>query len=148
MKRRFDESGEPGPVTIEGYGKLWVARRKERGIFSARDDENRFKRHVNPRKLGLVRFGTMALSEIRPIHIRGLIDALKTEPDKKKRLAPRSIRAVYGMLHTMFVDAKMEGLISSNPCELPRGILPKMRDKDPLWRATALFTVGEVEQLI
>ncbi|MGZ4325893.1 MAG: hypothetical protein ACXVV5_28030, partial [Solirubrobacteraceae bacterium] len=48
----------------------------------------------------------------------------------------------------MFVDAKLDELVVSNPCELPRESLPKRVDKDPLWRATAKFTRAEVEALI
>ncbi len=69
-----------------------------------------------------------------------------TDPEKK--LAPRTIRNIYGMLHTMFVDAKVEGLIVSNPCELPRDALPKRRDKDATWRASAVLVASEVERLI
>src|SRR5262245_9164363 len=52
------------------------------------------------------------------------------------------------MLHTMFVDAKVEGLIVSNPFELPREALPKRRDKNATWRASAVFAASEVESLI
>ncbi|MGZ5764503.1 MAG: tyrosine-type recombinase/integrase [Usitatibacter sp.] len=86
----------------------------------------------------------MPLEEVRPRHIRDLVRLLKEGGE----LAPRSIRNVYGMLHAMFVDAKLDELVVSNPCELPRESLPKRVDKDPLWRATAKFTRAEVEALI
>ena len=47
----------------------------------------------------------------------------------------------------MFEDAVAEELIESNPCTLGRGELPKKADKDPTWRAQAVFTRDEVEQL-
>ena len=52
------------------------------------------------------------------------------------------------MLHTMFIDARMERLIVANPSELPRDALPKKRDKDPLWRSSAHSSREEVELLI
>src|SRR5207248_4084625 len=117
----------------------WVERRKARGLLSATDDETRFKLHVNPHPIEGVPLGLMPVSEIEPVHIRDLLRDLMAEKDAKKKLAPRSIRNLYGMLHTLFIDAKMERLIASNPCELPRDALPKRRDLDPLWRSGAHY---------
>jgi integrase len=64
------------------------------------------------------------------------------------KLAPRTVRNVYGVLHTMLKDAVVDELIDSNPCTLKRGDLPKKVDKDPTWRANAVFTRGEMEQLL
>jgi integrase len=63
-------------------------------------------------------------------------------------LDPRSIRNVYGMLHTFFHDAVVDELITSNPCVLKQGELPGRIDKDPSWRAKAVYSRDEVEQLI
>jgi len=146
--RLKSELNTDGPVTLQAYAKRWVARRKERGITSAEHDEARFKLHINPHPIEGVPFGLMSLADIEPVHVRDLVRDLASEPDLKKRLAPRTIRGIYGMLHTMFVDARMERLITANPCELPRDALPKKRDKDPLWRSSAHFSKEEVEQLI
>jgi len=48
----------------------------------------------------------------------------------------------------MFEDAVAEELIESNPCTLKRGELPRKTDKDPTWRAQAVFTREEVERLL
>lgn len=145
LSRELDTDG---PITLKAYAKRWVARRKERGITSAEHDEARFKLHVNPHPVEGVPFGLMALGDIEPVHVRDLIRDLSAETDLTKKLAPRTIRGIYGMLHTMFIDARMERLVSANPCELPRDALPKKRDKDPLWRSSAHFSREEVELLI
>jgi len=86
---------------------------------------------VNPHPIAGIPFGLTPIADIEPVHIRDLIRDLVAERDPEKKLAPRSIRNLYGMLHTMFIDARMERLIMANPCELPREALPKKRDKDP-----------------
>ena len=142
------ELDSDGPVTLAAYAKRWVERRKERGIASARDDGARFRLHINPHRINGLPFGLMPIADVEPLHIRDLVRDLVGEKDPAKKLAPRSIRNLYGMLHTMFIDARMERLIVANPCELPREALPKKRDKDPLWRSSAHFSREEVEQLI
>ena len=103
---------------------------------------------MNPHPIAGIPFGLTPIADIEPVHIRDLIRDLVAERDPEKKLAPRSIRNLYGMLHTMFIDARMERLIMANPCELPREALPKKRDKDPLWRSSAHFSREEVERLI
>ena len=147
-KRVADETGVDGPVTLQSYALRWASQRRERGISTARDDETRLKMHVLPYRVDRVPFGTMTIDDVQPVHIRDLVRDLMAVTDPAKKLAPRTIRNIYGMLHTMFVDAKVEGLIVSNPCELPREALPKRRDKDATWRASAVFVASEVEQLI
>jgi integrase len=137
-----------GPITLRMYAARWVKRRKERGISSAADDEARFKNHVSPHRIDGIPFGLMPIADVEPVHIRDLVRDLVAEKDAAKKLAPRSIRNLYGMLHTLFIDARMERLIAANPCELPREALPKKRDKDPLWRSSAHFSREEVELLI
>lgn len=91
----------------------------------------------------------VVLSLVRPRHIRDLIRMLSARiGTKKEDMAPRTVRHVYGTLHTMFADAVAEELIETNPCVLKRGELPKKRDKDPEWRAGAVFSREEVERTI
>jgi hypothetical protein len=44
------------------------------------------------------------------------------------RLAPKTIRNVYGTLHTLFRDALLKELMTIDPCVLPRGALPSPRE--------------------
>jgi integrase len=73
-----------------------------------------------------------------------MVRALCRDPD----LAPRTIRNIYGIAHTMFRDAKIDDVIIANPCELKRGELPGKTDKDPEWRNAATYTLKEVRTLI
>jgi integrase len=143
-----DELGGEGPVTLQAYAQRWVEKRKARGISSARDELSRFKMHITPHRVDGIPLGLFPLADIEPLHIRDLVRDLMAETNPEKKLAPRTIRNLYGMLHTMFIDARMERLIVANPCELPRDALPKKRDKDPLWRSSAHFSREEVELLI
>jgi integrase len=129
---------EDGPITVRRYATRWVEDRIKAGLASAVDDESRFRLHALP---GL---GAIKLEDVRPRHIRDLVKKLRADG----KLAPRSVRHVYGLLHTMFKDATVDELIDTNPCVLTRGDLPKIVDKDPTWRAGAVFTRGELEQLI
>jgi integrase len=142
------EMDADGPITLKSYAARWVKRRQERGLSSARDEQARFDRHIVSHFIEGLPFGLMPIGDIEPVHIRDLIRDLVAEKHPDKKLAPRTIRNLYGMLHTMFIDARMERLIAANPCELPRDALPKKRDKDPLWRSSAHFSREEVEQLI
>ena len=131
------EAGETeaeGPLTVKQYAARWLARRT---TVTKKDDEGRLE-HV----MGAL--GAMKLAEVRPRHIRSVVTTLATESG----LAPRTVRHVYGVLHTMFHDAVVDELLDASPCVLKRGDLPKKVDADPAWRPTAIFTRAEVEGLI
>ena len=134
---QLDEATD-GPCTVARYERKWTADRKVQGLTSADDESTRLRLHALPT------IGAMPIEEVRPRHIRDLIKALRAEG----KLAPRTIRHVYGVLHVLFRDAVVDELIPTNPCILKRGELPKVIDKDPTWRAGAVFTRGELEQLI
>ncbi|MBI3203050.1 MAG: tyrosine-type recombinase/integrase [Myxococcales bacterium] len=128
------------PLTVQRYGKQWAELRRRRGVNNAPVDEGRLGNHV----YGII--GTMLLSEVRPRHIRIIVMDLRSKmgpaPDQ---LAPRTVRHVYALLHCMFADALADELITQNPCVLRRSDLPKSVDKNPEWRATAVFDRHEVE---
>ncbi|WP_224364234.1 tyrosine-type recombinase/integrase [Hyalangium versicolor] len=128
-----------GPITVERYADKWLQERRERGIASADDDEGRL-RHALPK------LGQLELSAVRPRHVRDVMRALK----KSGKLAPRTQLHVYGVLRVMFADAVTEELLEQSPCTLKtrRQELPEKRDKDPLWRATAVYSREEVVALI
>jgi integrase len=143
IEARVKEGVEPddlvlGPLTVRRYAERWTKERTENGLSSAPDDGTRLRLHALPT------IGHLNMEEVRPRHIRDLIKALRAH----SKLAPRTVRHVYGALHTMFRDAVVDELILANPCILKRGELPKRIDKDPTWRAGAVLTRGELEQLI
>ena len=48
---------------------------------------------------------------------------------------------VYQDLKTMMKRAERDGVIDRNPCNFDKGEMPKKIDKDPEWRAGAVFPV-------
>lgn len=133
--QRPAQSGS-GAQTLSAYVDEWIAGRQE--LVSVKDDETRLRLHVLPE------LGSHRLDEIRPRHIRDLMLALKDEG----RLAPRTVRKIYGVLHVLFHTAVADEKIAVTPCVLRRGILPKNKDKVSGWRQTAVFTRDELQQLI
>lgn len=132
-----------GSLTLERYAKAWIERRKQRGVESYRDDQGRLEHHVLPE------LGDMLLTEVRPSHVRDLVRMLRTkESSRGELLAPRSVRAIYFTLQNLFREAVADELIPSTPAVLLKHEMPKKVDKDPTWRATAVFTHEEIEQLI
>jgi integrase len=130
--------GETGPLTFQRFATNWIKERRDRGLTCAGEDEGRMKHHV------LAVFGHRRLDDIRPRDIRQFVREMQAE----NKLAPRTIRNIYGMLHTLFRDAVVEELIQTNPCIVKHGELPEKIDKEPTWRSTAVFMRDEVEQLI
>jgi integrase len=124
-----------GPVTVRRFGEAWTARRKKLGMRSVSSEEGRLKNHV------YARIGDMPIEEVRPRHLVRLVEELRSGG----KLAPRTVHHVYGTLHTLFRDAQLEELIDSNPCVLGPSQLGGKEDKDPEWRATALYTRDELE---
>lgn len=129
----------PEVLTVRKYSGAWLEQRRARRIKSVNEDEDRLE-HALPV------IGHMRLEEVRPKHILALVRGLVAAG----KLAPRTILHVYGVLRVMFSDAQIDELILATPCILKqrRNELPKKTDKDPAWRATAVFSRGEVEQLI
>jgi hypothetical protein len=123
------------PITVALYAGRWLDRRKTKTV---NDDRTRIEKHVLPR------IGHLLMVDVRPHHLRDLIVELKNEG----AIAPKTIREVSGILHTMFNSAVVEELIPSNPVVYERGVLPKKMDKDPNWRHQAIYTRPEIEQLI
>ena len=62
-------------------------------------------------------------------------------------LAPRTQLHVYRTLSAMFRRAVRDELIDRNPCAQDRHELSKKTDRDPEWRAQAVFTRAAAEAL-
>jgi integrase len=135
QRRRAAMNGKTGPLTVTVYADGWLDKRTN---VTAADDRTRITKHVLPR------IGHMLMTDVKPRHIDDVIEQLKAEG----KLAPRTIRSLSGLLHTMFKRAVKEELIAANPVQMERGTLPKKVDKDPTWRSEAIYTRAETEQLI
>lgn len=135
LKARLD-LGVHRPRTVGAYRKFWIQERRDRGLGTASDDEARLKHAAELEPL--------RMDEVKPVHFRDLLRRLQREGT----LAPRTIRHVYATLRAMFKDAFVEQVIDRNPCEVKRSDLPAKKDKNPAWRATAVYARSEVETLI
>jgi integrase len=124
-----------GPLTVAIYAETWLSRRLN---ATAKDDRTRITKHVIPR------IGHLEIVDVRPRHLRDLIVDLRAEG----ALAPKTIRQISGLLHSMFKSAVIDEIIAENPAVFERGVLPSKVDKDPTWRHEAIYTRAEVEQLL
>jgi integrase len=132
-----DELGNAlaGRLTVNTYADRWLDKRK---TVTVADDRTRLRLHVLPR------IGAMLMADVKPRHLRDLVLELRDAGD----LAPKTIRQITGLLHTMFKSAVIEEVIDANPVVFERGTLPKKADKDPTWRHEAIYTRGEIEAVI
>lgn len=152
------ETSSDGVPTVAQYAMTWVKARIAEGLSDASREKGRLERYVVNSALGPLR-----LDHVERKHIRAWLTALKSHRwqrmvqkkgggDKVKhgepeRLAPRTIRATYGILHSMFESA-VDTHLSQSPAKLKKRELPKKADKDPSWRHTAVYRRDEVELLI
>lgn len=122
-------------LTVRRYFTTWIAQREEADL-DWRHDEARMRLHVLPA------IGTLLLAEVRPRHLIDLFRALRS------KLAPRTVRNVYSVVSALFRDARLADLIDQTPCILDEVQLGPVKDKDPEWRAGAVYARNEVERLI
>jgi integrase len=137
-------TGGAAHPTVADYAERWVERQNDRGLRNARCEEQKLRGHVLP----LV--GGRRLEDLRPKDVVRFVDELRRRKreDGKGTLAPRTVRQCYDVLRRLCRDAVIEEVIAATPCVLPPGTLPAKRDRDPSWRATAVFSRSEVEALL
>jgi len=83
---------------------------------------------------------------VRAGHVRALVRRLKAKVGTgQDKLAPRTVRHVFGILHGMFEDAVADELIASNPCAIKRGELPAKIDKDRVTTDAGVLTLDSVQ---
>ncbi len=140
QRRKEVEGGTYAPggastaqTTLATFAAAWLAERRDRGVRSVRDDEIRWRLHIEP-SLGKVRLG-----DLRPQQVAAWIEDLR----RKGTLGAKTIRNVHGTLHGMMETARFRELIVANPASLPRGMLPRSAN-----RKGARFTRDELWQLL
>jgi integrase len=131
-------------LRVSEYAEAWLAKQKLRGLASWRNENQKLRAHVLPL------IGSRVLADLRPKDVVQLVEELKRRPVLRGRglLAPRTAINAYAVFSRMCRDAVIEEVIAATPCVLPSKTLPRKRDKDPTWRATAVFVRDEVETLI
>ncbi len=132
-------------LLVSTYRATWTAGRTKRGMPSAARDEDRLAPLMK-------RLGGMRLADVRRAHVQAaMADMLAMRIERTgKAYAPGSVLVSYDTLKAMFGAALRAELILANPCNLRSadGELPKDVDADPQWRAKAIFTRSELEQLV
>lgn len=144
--RKGNRSAELGPLSVAEWGELWQAERLTRvpKLWNAKHEWAATERHALPALVeGDKRFSRLRLTDVRPRHALALVRALRA-----KGLAPRTVANIWGTVHKLFDDAVVQELVVGNPMVLPKAEYPKRVDKNKTWRKTAVYSRGEVEQLI
>jgi integrase len=144
-KANGEEDNGPDPRTMR-VGELvesFIKQRKAEGIPNAVVEEQRLRDHVLP----VLR--SLRVGDVRPRDAYKLVKAVsRTESNRGGALAPRTVRQVFFTARQVFQYAVLQEIIPGNPMVLARGVLPRVQDKDPSWRARAVFTATEVEMVI
>lgn len=136
-RERSGDPSAPESLTVAAYARRWLPEREQAGI-DWRKDRGILHTHILPA------IGSLALVDVKPAHLAELVRRLRHE----RGAAPRTVRNVYSVASALFRDAAIAGHIASSPCILTHQQLGKIRDKDPEWRAGALFTRDEAERMI
>jgi integrase len=134
-------------ATVRTYGEKWIAKRRADGVRDVRTEAGLLRTHVFPR------IGDKTMVEVRRQDVAALIMELQGVVSKKtgKRLAPRTVHAIYRALYGMFQDAvEVDEILVKSPCVLKekRGELPTKKDADPRFRRAAIFTREEAERIM
>jgi integrase len=147
-ERKAASSAIFGP-TVREYGEECLKTRED--IETVADEAGRLRNHVFPR------IGDLPMRAVRPRHIRDLVLDLKKSNVRKRghgkgmgtaKIAPRTVRHIYSLLRRMFSAAVIDEVIEASPVIVAKGVLPKNVDKDPAWRATALYERDELVRLV
>ncbi len=135
---------EETELTVEAAVNAWLDQRKAEGVPSHTEEKQRLHDYVLPV------IGGMKVSEVKPKHAYQLIKELERTPSRRGGvLAPRTVRNAFFATRQVFQHLVLQEVIPGNPMTVERGVvLPHVKDKDPTWRVTAVFTAAEVEQLI
>jgi len=117
----YRPDNESGSTTLANYMDGRLQARRGRGVRTVADDETRLRMHIVPH------LGCKCLDGVTRRDVLDVIERLRSD----RRLAPKTIRNVYGTLRTLFRDALLEELVTIDPCILPRGALPSPREMSP-----------------
>ncbi len=97
------------PKTVAEVAEAWGA---ERANVSASDDRRNLRRFT-----ALPDFAGLHVADVRPRHVIAALAALKRDG----KVTAKTLQNAYGTMRTMFRDAQIQELVTTNPCVLPRG---------------------------
>lgn len=130
LERGTYRDPDAGAISFEDFTVKFLATRGTLRVKSQREEASIIKTHLIPA------FGPMRLDEIDPIAVRTLVS------DLAKKRAPKTVRNVHGVLHSVMNLALAGGLILANPCKGSRLPANKRRKK------MACLTEQQLEALI
>jgi hypothetical protein len=136
-KKLLTGNSVEGPMTVARWAVKWLADLTDRDIGAADDYRSVLKNHILPH------IGNLRLDEVKREHIDQVMAKVK-----KLERAPRTQLHVYWTMKAMFNRAVQGDLLSASPCRLTKRDLPKLKDADPEWRDTALFSKAEIQALV
>lgn len=120
------------PGNLADYAAAWATKRHAAGMSNAMVELGRLRENVLPQ------LGHKDLAAVTKDDVEALLC------DMRGRAAARTLWNIWGALHRLFEDARHDGLVTANPCDVRRGTLPAKVDADPEWRSTAVFTRDEL----
>ena len=103
------------PERVKEYAEGWLVKRETQGVASVRDERGWLDRHV----LGAI--GHLPLCDVRPSHVRGILDDALA-----RGLRRNSLANLRGVLHRLFRAALEVEHIEHNPVAAVR--VPKMHE--------------------
>lgn len=132
-----------GPLTVRRWAEQWIPKRRDEDL-DWKNDESRLRIWILPA------IGDRLLAEVTTPELIELFRRIRTKPrvGRDEPAAPRLVYNIYSVVSAMFRDAKKAGLIRQTPCELDVRDLGPLKDKDPEWRSSAVFTRDEATVLV
>lgn len=136
-KKRLAGDGVEGPMTVARWAVSWLAGLVDKEIGAVDDYRSILKHHILPH------IGSLQLDGVKREHIDQVMAKVK-----KLERAPRTQLHVYWTMKAMFNRAVQEDLLPATPCRLTKRDLPKLKDADPEWRDTAVFSKAEIQAIV
>ncbi len=112
----YSREHKSGSVLFEQYSETWGKHRRNR---NATGDQQMLRDYA------VKFFKGRRLDSITERDLIRFAGWLKTQP-----VSIKTAKNIYGVVRTLFKDAKREGLIGSDPCDLPRGFWGKTRGEE------------------
>jgi integrase len=127
-------------MLLKTWALQWIEERGKLGLSQWSKEKSRIETHIIP-ALGKTRIG-----HLRSYDVERFIRKLRGDG----KLAPRTIRRIHEDLRVMLkaLARRDPDALHGRPWELEDNVLPPSIDKDPKWRAKALFAHSEAERLI
>ena len=110
--------------TISSYLKEWLAyTRTSLAVSTASMYELIIHAHIVPI------LGNVKISELTPMHIQRFYSELQTGHSGRRKLGPKSVQNIHGLLHKSLDQAVRWSMLTYNPCDrvdLPKSIKPNI----------------------